>query len=314
MAATGSQRFAVLLCKVSDDPGEPRPLSFVRDLFAGRGRGGLNDYWISVSGGVADLDGTDVYDWRPLDQTRDDYIATHVSRRNKIDGAIAAFPEVDFSQYVGVVAVFNNWLGDASASGNGVLAGPDELNVTWMAHETGHVLGLKHSYDQSDRRLKSYTQLGEYYDRYDLMSAMNVHHGEDDDFGATGPVLCAANLDRMGWLPPGRLWRPPSDGDSSSDVVELVSLSRPETPGYLAAVVGNLYVEFRTVESWDDNLPRAGVLIHQLNEPNAVILAPSLPPKRDVVDPPPYRQDWQPGQTYAPDDLTLSLKGGRRCR
>jgi hypothetical protein len=334
MAVTGTQRLAVLLCKVSDDPAEPRPLSFMRDLIANRGKGGLNDYWIAVSGGLIDLDTTDVFDWRQLSQTRAEFIAARPSRRDKIDGAIAAFPDVDMSQYSGFVAVFNTSLGDGGAAGNGVLVGPPgDLNVTWLGHETGHVLGLAHSFDRSDRKTVSWSQPGEYYDPYDLMSAMNVDHGNSDLFGATGPLLCTANLDRMGWLPTGRVWLPPYAGSSFTSLVDLVSLGHPEVPGNLAAVVDDLYMELRTPDGWDSGLPRAGVLIHRLAGMNAIILAPTLPPKPGVptlhpkpgvpiLHPKPgvpvnigggrepYRQDWQAGQTFAPDDLTLSLQGG----
>ncbi len=46
MKRSGSQKFAVLLCKFSDSPDvEPQSVDFCRDLFANRGTGGLNDYW-----------------------------------------------------------------------------------------------------------------------------------------------------------------------------------------------------------------------------------------------------------------------------
>jgi len=309
MAVTGSQRFAVLLCKVSDDPGEPQPPSFVLDLFAHRGTGGLNDYWVDVSGGVINLDGTDVFGWTPLDQTRDDFIADRPTRGNKIDGAKAAFPEVDLTPYTGVIAVFNTQMGDAGASGRGILAGPGELSVSYMAHETGHIFGLQHSFDRSNRQAQTWSQKGEYFDPYDIMSAMRAHSGEHDQFGATGPLVCAGNLDLMGWLPSHRVWRPPISGGSSSEEIELISLGHRDTPGYLAAVIGNLYVELRTQDGWDSGLPRAGVLIHRMSGGNAVILARTLPGEV-FGDRGPYRQDWQPGQTFAPDDLTLSLQGG----
>jgi hypothetical protein len=314
MTRTGSQRVAVLLCKFADVPAEPRPVSLVRDLVANRKTGGLNDYWAAASLGAIDLDGSDVYDWMPLDQTRSAFLAARPGRGDKVAGAMEAFPNVDFSRYRAVVAVFNLSPGDTGRSGDGVLAGPEQLNVTWLAHETGHVFGLGHSFDESSRRLETWSQPGEYCDRYDVMSAMYVDHTDHPLFGAQGPLLCTPNLDLMDWLPAARVWRAPQSGSSWSDTVELVSLSRPETPGYLAAVVGDKYIELRTREGWDGALPRAGVLIHRLTGPNAVILAKEVPPAKhtpsDLFGGHTYPQDWQPGETYSPDPLSLMVLGG----
>jgi hypothetical protein len=52
MGLTGSQKFAVLLCKFSDNSNvEPYTPDFYRQLIAERGTGGLNDYWIAASQG-----------------------------------------------------------------------------------------------------------------------------------------------------------------------------------------------------------------------------------------------------------------------
>ena len=313
---TGTQRFAVLCCKFSDSPAEPRPSTFLRDLIAVRGTGGLNDYWIAASLGNINLDGTDVYDWTPLGVTLAEFVAARPSRHDKIAGAVEAFPNVDFSQYQGVIAVFNLHPLDDGHSGLGVLAGPDNLNVTYLGHETGHHFGMQHSYDESSRRNKSWSQLGEYYDRLDIMSAMNVAFTMHPLFNQQGPLPCTPNLDALAWLPPERVFRIRS-GSSSSDTIDLVSLSRAgSTTGFLAAVAGNIYVEFRTAEGWDAGLDRAGVVIHRRHGPNATILAKEVPPAKK--EPPTsiggqsksYPQDWQVGEVYESDPLSVIYQGG----
>jgi hypothetical protein len=107
--------------------------------------------------------------------------------------------------------MFNVDLGDAGeAGGIGVLASPAAMSVTFLGHETGHVFGLEHSFDQSDRKLVDWSAPGEYFDMYDVMSAMNVYltYDRNQKFGGSGPLLCSANLDRMGWLPASRVWSP----------------------------------------------------------------------------------------------------------
>jgi len=305
MARMGSQRLAVFLCKFSDTANtEPHPADFYKELFALRGTGGLNDYWVAASLGAINLDGTEIFGWRTLNQNQADFLNARPGRWDKVKGAIDAFPEVDASQYAGVVAMFNVDVGDSGTQG-GVLASPGAMSVTFLGHETGHVFGLEHSFDQSDRKSVSWSAPGEYYDMYDIMSAMNVYSTFDQKFGERGPLLCAANLDRMGWLPASRVWTASGGNSSWSDEIDIVSMSHPEIPGYLAAYVGGVYVEFRTQDNWDQRIPQPGVLLHRLVDPNAVILASDL---KNYID------DWQPGQMYGASDIEMAIQGGIQIR
>jgi hypothetical protein len=301
----GSQRLAVFLCKFSDNSNvEPRPADFYQELFALRGTGGLNDYWIAASLGAINLDGTEIFGWRTLNENQTDFLKARPGRWDKVKGAIDAFPEVDTSQYAGVVAMFNVDVGDAGTQG-GVLTSPGAMSVTFLAHETGHVFGLDHSFDQSERKDASWSAPGEYFDMYDIMSAMNVHSTFDQRLGERGPLLCAANLDRMGWLPSSRVWSASGGNSSWSDEIDIVSMSHPEIPGYMAAYVGGIYVEFRTQENWDQGIPQPGVLLHRMVDPNAVVLA---------SDRQNYVNDWQPGQMYGASDVEMAIQGGIQIR
>lgn len=301
MSRKGSQKLVVFLCKFSDTENvEPHPTTFYKELFAQRGTGGLNDYWIAASLNTINLDGTDVFGWRTLQIKQADYLKARFGRSDKVNGAIEAFPEVDTSKYAGVVAMFNVDLGDSGTQG-GVLASPGAMSVTFLGHETGHVFGLEHSFDESDRKGASWSAPGEYFDSYDIMSAMTVYSTFSPKFGESGPLLCAANLDRMGWLPTSRVWTLSALNSSSSAEFDLVSMSRPEIPGFIAALIRDVYVEFRTQHSWDTSIPRPGVLIHRMVEPNAVVIASD---KQNYVN------DWQPGQMYGPSDLEMTLHGG----
>jgi hypothetical protein len=304
MERKGSQKFAILLCKFSDSQDiEPQPATYFQDLFANRGTGGLNDYWSDASKGNIDLNGTEILGWKVIDQTRNDFVNARPGRWDKILGAIGAF-DLDTSKYAGIVALFNVSVDD-SGTQNGVLGGPTDYNVTFLGHETGHVFGLEHSFDQSDRKDATWSAPGEYFDMSDIMSAMNVYSSNPARFGPVGPLLNTPGMDRMGWLDPLRVWTPTNVGSSDSYQFDLVSLGHPEIPGYLAARIGGVYVEFRTKDGWDAAIPRPGVLLHEMPGVNPIVLA------SDKAN---YVNDWQPGQVYGPPDLDFALFGGARIR
>jgi hypothetical protein len=301
MPPKGSQKLAVLLCKFRDSVNvESQSEDFFKDLFISRGSGGLNDYWSDASLGSINLDGTEVFNWRTIDQNRDDYISDRPDRASKIQGAVDAHG-VDRSNYAGIVALFNVDPGDSGAAG-GVLGGPNNDNVTFLAHETGHLFGLSHSYDQSTRKTNTWSAPGEYWDRHDIMSAMNVHSHIHARFGQRGPLLCTANLDYMEWLPSSRVWREPITS-SFSECIDLVPLGHPEIPGYLAAKIAGYHIEFRTRDRWDAGIPRATVLIHSMFGGNAVVMASD---KANWVN------DWQAGQSFGPSQAQVTISGGVR--
>jgi hypothetical protein len=299
---SGSQKLAVMPCKFTDTADVDSPsLDFLHDLFLTRGNGSLNDYWVDASLGAINLDGTEMHDWTVIDQTRQEYLAQRPDRNSKIEGAIQALG-ISRADHAGVVALFNVGVGDAGASGDGILAGPADFNLTFLAHETGHVFGLDHSFDRSARKARTWSAPGEYFDRHDIMSAMNVHSFEHPRFGAAGPLLCAANLDRMGWLPRSRVWQEPIRG-SFAETFDLVPLGHPEIPGYLAGFVAGHYVEFRVADRWDGGIPCAAVLIHTLAGSNAVV---------EPSDPDDFVNDFQPGQSHGPSQVQMLAEGGVR--
>jgi hypothetical protein len=167
---------------------------------------------------------------------------------------------------------------------------------------------MGHSFDQSDRKMQTWSAPGEYYDKHDIMSAMNVSNYAHPQFGLSGPLLCAALMDFLGWLDASRVWTPPHSG-SGVYTFDLVSLGHPQVQGYLAARVGDsLYVEFRTNDGWDQGLPRATVLIHELISNSAVAMTkpPTLSTGNGTWD-----HEWLPGELFGPtSQFLLDVKGG----
>ena len=294
------QPFAVLLCRFTDSAAAPpHDAAHFERLVVQVGTGGLHDYWRAASLGEVDLDGSRVFGWTTLPHTRDEFVAQHADRWGRISGAFAAFPDVRLGDFVGVIVCFSDDVADAGAANNGVLANIDCWNVTFLGHETGHVMGLDHSFDESTRQAADWSAPGEYFDMSDIMSAMNVHADSGHEFSPRGPMVSVAHLDRLNWLSAGRVWQPGTTG-SGVDQFDLVALSHPEVPGYLAAQVGGVHVEFRVPDGFDAGLFQPAVRIHELRGTNPVMLASQLAPDGD----------WLPGTTFGPSDAALRILGG----
>lgn len=85
-----------------------------------------------------------------------------------------------------------------------------------------------------------------------------------------GPLLNAANMWGRSWLDSGRVW---TSGDQEvGTLVKLRPLVRRDLAGYLAARVGEYFVEFRVQEGWDALIPRPAVLIHRFYSNHSYIM------------------------------------------
>jgi hypothetical protein len=141
--------------------------------------------------------------------------------------------------------------------------GKNSLDLTGVAHEVGHGLGLNHSrLEGSDK---------EYGDRWDIMSAYSVAYKKsavsitpDSPYFSYGPGLNAVNMDMAGWLDKTRLY---TGSGTPGHTFQLRPLHRRDLPGWLAAklTIGleTYYIEFRVKDRWDQAIQRPCVLLHQ---------------------------------------------------
>jgi hypothetical protein len=148
---------------------------------------------------------------------------------------------------------------DHTGSGDYTLTNFDYgINLTFVAHETGHGYGLEHSWSANPDT--------EYGDPWDIMSAMRVRGFSDAPFGGGGPRLNAPKLHKMGWLPDARVET--QYAGAPPRTVRIVALERPAVDGALMArvVAGDrvFTVEYRQPLGWDQGIGGDAVLIHEL--------------------------------------------------
>jgi hypothetical protein len=252
--------WAVLLCKFSDQSSEPRPRWFYENLFtsAGVGLNNMVDYFRLYSHGSVDIGGSQVIGWLTLPRTLSEYTGSGVNpagRQQLIQWArdTATANGVNLGNYFNVV-VCTNVPVDLFGGGNGMVIGGSGLLPSAIAQEMLHGWGLDHSRaDGSDVP---------YQDQWDVMSVFNAFSAPDPNFTQIGPGLNAANMDVLTWLDSGRVW----SGTPIDETVQLRPHHRRDLPGFLVAMVGNFYVEFRMKESWDATIPRPAVLVHRRSQ------------------------------------------------
>jgi hypothetical protein len=118
LVQTGTHPWVVVLCHFSNQPSEPGSKAFYQQMYtnAGANSGQYNfvDWWHDVSFGQVSVAGTIVADgshadangWYTVPETRDTWGYTKDRYGKVVDCANAAVPDVNFSNYYGVIAVF----------------------------------------------------------------------------------------------------------------------------------------------------------------------------------------------------------------
>jgi len=160
----------------------------------------------------------------------------------------------------------------------GLVVGPEDYNLTGLAHETGHGFGYNHS-----RKLSTSTT--DYGDCYDIMSAyatcsFSGAFGESQlgsVNAAAGPGITGILLDLQGWLPAPRVFT--LDNSSCNQMtLDLAGLNYAAVAGYLAAKIPaaltiptpgggtttsqHYWFEYRDKSGWDNGLPASAVVLH----------------------------------------------------
>ena len=85
-----------------------------------------------------------------------------------------------------------------------------------------------------------------------------------------GPGLNAASMDALGWLDPSRVRT--TSGDSIHVPVRLRPLHRRDLQGFLAARLGQYYIEFRDKDRWDQGISEPVVFVHRFDDSHSYLM------------------------------------------
>jgi hypothetical protein len=266
-------KWLVLKCKLKDVEELPPEASKIDDLL--HGPEGVQRYFQDISYGEYTPHFT-VVDWVTQDQTTEDDV--DMSRGSRITNCIKAHKEAGtITSTDGYkVIVLRNVSQDSGAADGKVLLDIGAWTPTFAAHEMGHGLGLGHSWDTSDRKNSSWSKPGEYYDPWDIMSAMAVYRFTNSEGLPAGPDMDTSSKIKLGWMSEAKLYRTTlEDLEASKSPVDVTldPYNQPDGANPLAVVIERsdasqpfYTIEFRTKTGWDRGIPKAGIMIHHVTK------------------------------------------------
>ncbi len=281
---TLQSRWAVILCKFSDDQSATQPLTHYERLFTGAGTGSLNmvDFFRDMSHGKLDVSGSQVFGWYTLNQSKSDFVGNQYDANGNLitpppgkynrSGLFALCQQAAIDNgalldpFDGVVVSMNGEVGLWGVTGGmKAFCDSNSLSPSPLGQEMGHGYGLKHSRQDGS--------VADYMDRWDVMTVYDrAFMARHKEWGRVGPGLNAANMAGRGWLDESRVWQ--TDNNESVDtVVTLRPLQHRDLPGYLAARFGEYLIEFRVKERWDAAIPKPAVLIHRFEDNHSYLMS-----------------------------------------
>ncbi|CAG9534385.1 unnamed protein product [Cercopithifilaria johnstoni] len=282
-----NEPWSVILCKFADTAEyEPQTREWYQKWMTGPSEDTIAKYFMNVSNGIYTIKGTKVFGWFTLPWTvkqvklmalmdrtlwnNDNISLVFFIKAKQLCIKLAA-EKVNLNKRK--ITILNTEHGAMYGKEDGVLITPQLSFNSVLTHEMVHSFYIGHSYSDRQIIIFPFAHMGEYGDRYDLMSTANAWMYMSQ-YGLSGPGLNGPHLDYLGWLPSNRILYFGRDGKSNS-IVRLSSLSIPHSwsNDWLLIMIpydknnpANVFtLEFRTPVNYDSGIAQEAIVIHKVN-------------------------------------------------
>ncbi len=280
-SSTGTLQYVTVLCRFSDSTGAPpHPFSYFDGLM-GNTSPGVQHFWNQVSLGQLNVISTTTGQWFTMSNPMSVYDMKGNDNHDQMaqDCIDAADPSFDFSPYDGLNMIFDRSYTNYALGGTGMftIEGARKfIRITWnppfsynnvsvIAHEVGHTLGLPHS--AGNPAVSRYP----YDSHWDVMSGGGDNRRVvDPNYGKVGPNTITYHMDRLNWIDSRRVTV--STGQAQTVTLERLNQPISSTNPLMAKIpINNSTTNFYTVEArfensgYDAAAPGTGVIIHRVD-------------------------------------------------
>ncbi len=323
----GSQPWLNLPCQFAGNTNTPQTIAHYDSMLSPT-YPGLDHFWRQISYNNINLTGsTTAPQWYMLPQPLAYYSHDNVVEFDKVvqDCTAAADADIFYPNFVGINLMLNDAM-DCCAYGGGAVLTRDgqtrSYRVTWLppggqtfdivAHEMGHAFGFPHSSGPSSNPPSG---ADIYVSKWDLMSVTSgTCAAQGGSFGCLSPGTIAYHLDLDGWIPTLQR-RLVLIGEDKTITLEQLRLPQSTSNALVAKIlIGNSNHRFYTVEArrlvgYDQNVPGAAVIIHEVdtarsgNGGHAMVVDGDS--NLDVND---AGAMWTPGETFTDAVNNISVQ------
>uniref|UniRef100_A0A1I8F1K1 Peptidase M11 gametolysin domain-containing protein n=2 Tax=Wuchereria bancrofti TaxID=6293 RepID=A0A1I8F1K1_WUCBA len=306
-----NEPWSVILCKFADTARyEPQRREWYQNWMTGSGTDTIAKYFMNVSNGIYTITDTKVFGWVTLPWTvkqvrlmalADKALWNNDNFNSSVNFNSALLFFIKAKQLCVKLAtqktklnkkkitILNTEHGAMYGNEDGVLITPRLSFNSVLTHEMVHSFHIGHSYSDRKITIFPFAHMGEYGDRYDLMSTSNAWMYKSQ-YGLSGPGLNGPHLDYLGWLPSNRILyfgrevmchklpiriECAKDGRSSSIIrLSSLSISHAQSNDWLLVMLpfdkndpANVFtLEFRTPKNYDSGIKQVQVEIYEISK------------------------------------------------